>query len=284
MQPLIETDELAQRLADPTLRIYDCTTSLRTEPDNTVTVVTGRAAYLAEGHIPGAALIELQQDLSDASSGLRFTMPAPEALAKMCGAKGIGDDSEVVVYCNGSQTWATRVWWMLRSIGFDRARVLNGGFVKWRAEGRPVETAARSYPPARLTAKPRAGLFIGKEGVLAGLQDDGSVVVNCLTEESHRGAAGGSGRLGHITGSVNVPAGALFAADGTFRSPGELSDRFAASGVTPGKTMIAYCGGGIAACADAFALVALLGRDSVTVYDNSLQEWAADPALPMSVG
>ncbi|MBV9835508.1 MAG: sulfurtransferase [Alphaproteobacteria bacterium] len=285
MHALITTDELARRLGEPALRIFDCTTFLHPEPGGRMRVETGRAAYVEKGHIPGAALIELQQDLSDPSSKLRFTMPDAAALARMAGAKGIGDDSEVVLYCNGTQWWATRVWWMLRAIGFDRARILDGGFKKWIAEGRLVEHKINTYPPATLTAKPRDGLMVGKDDVLAALDDSGAVVVNCLTEEQHRGTGGAHyGRPGHITGSVSLPAASLFETDGTFKAVSTLRAMFADRGIDGAKRVVNYCGGGIAATGDAFALVALLGHDDVSVYDASLQEWATDPSLPMSIG
>ena len=285
MDALITTDELARRLGEPALRIFDCTTVLHPEPGGRMRIETGRAAYAEKGHVPGAALIELQQDLSDSSSPLRFTMPAPEALARMAGAKGIGDDSEVVLYCNGTQWWATRVWWMLRAIGFDRARILDGGFAKWIAEGRPVEHKTTIYPPATLTARPREGLMVGKDDVVVALGEDSAVVVNCLTEAQHRGTGGAHyGRPGSITGSVNLPAASLFEADGTFKDADTLRAMFAERGIEGGRRVIAYCGGGIAATGDAFALTALLGHGDVAVYDASLQEWATDPSLPMSVG
>lgn len=285
MKPLISTDELARRLGQPALRIFDCSTFLHPEPGGRMRIETGRAAYVEKGHIPGAALIELQADLSDPASALRFTMPGPHALARMAAAKGIGDDSEVVLYCNGPQWWATRVWWMLRAIGFDRARIVDGGFRKWIAEGRLVEHETITYPPATLTAKPRDGLMVGKDAVLASLDDGATAVVNCLTEEQHRGTGGAHyGRPGRITGSVSVPAASLFKADGTFKDADALRAGFADRGIVAGKRVIAYCGGGIAATGDAFALVALLGHDDVAVYDASLQEWATDPRLPMSVG
>lgn len=285
MEPLITTDELARRLGEPGLRIFDCSTFLHPEPGGRMRVETGRVAYGEKGHIPGAALIELQEDLSDPASRLRFTMPEAAALARMAGAKGIGDDSEVVLYCNGTQWWATRVWWMLRAIGFDRARILDGGFKKWLAEGRPIEHKDNTYPPATLSAKPRDGAMVGKDDVLAALDDDGAVVVNCLAEEQHRGTGGAHyGRPGHITGSVSLPAASLFDADGTFKDTATLRAMFADRGIEGARRVVAYCGGGIAATGDAFTLVALLGYDDVAVYDASLQEWATDTRLPMSVG
>jgi thiosulfate/3-mercaptopyruvate sulfurtransferase len=285
MRPLISTSELAARLMSPGLRIFDCTTFLRPRPEGGFTVETGLRLYQERGHIPGAVLLDLQADLSDSASRLRFTALPHERLARAFADKGVGDDSEVVLYCDGDMWWATRVWWLLHAIGFDRAAVLDGGLRKWIAEGRSLETTAGAYPAATLTSRPRPGVFVDKQGVVAALADPASVVVNCLRTEQHNGTSPVHyGRPGHITGSVSVPAAALFNADNTFKSPAELTSIFADRNVAADKRIVAYCGGGIAATGDAFALTALLGRGNVTVYDNSLQEWAADASLPMTTG
>ncbi|HJQ59846.1 MAG TPA: rhodanese-like domain-containing protein [Vineibacter sp.] len=285
MAGLISTSGLAARLNEGgTLRIYDCTTFLRPRPGGGFTIETGEQLYRERGHIPGAALLDLQADLSDAASKLRFTVPPAADLARAFAGKGVGDDSDVVLYCDGDIWWSTRVWWLLRSIGFDRAAILDGGLKKWLAEGRPMETTPRGYPAATLTARPRPDAFVDKGGVLAALADRRAIVVNCLRPEQHDGSSlVHYGRPGHITGSVNVPAAALFNPDNTFKAPAELAALFDNRNAPAGKRVVAYCGGGIAATGDAFALTALLGRDDVTVYDNSLQEWATDPAMPMSV-
>ena len=289
MGPLISTAELAARLGEENLRIFDCTTFLHPLPETgRFRVENGRKAYNEVGHIPGAALIELQEDLSDPRSGLRFTTLAPAALVSAFKAKGVGDDSGVVLYAGGDQVWATRVWWLLRTIGFDRAAVLDGGLKKWRTEGHPLSTETSTYPAAAiLSLNERLGLFTSKDGVLQALASSTAVVVNCLDEERHKGTSRYHyGRPGHITGSINVPAAELFASDRTFKPAAELRALFAAQGIEPGSAcqVVTYCGGGIAATADAFALTALLSHAHVRVYDNSLQEWAADPSLPMSVG
>jgi thiosulfate/3-mercaptopyruvate sulfurtransferase len=284
MHPLVSTADLAARLADPALRVFDCTTFLHPQNDSgRILIETGRRGYLEDGHVPGAALIELQQDLSDPSNGLRFTMPSPDDLARKLKAIGVGDGTQVVLYSAGDAWWATRVWWMLRSVGFDAAAVLDGGLRRWIAEGRPLSREPVRYPAAASLAVHPRPLFTDRDGVLAALRDGSAVVTNCLREEQHRGtAAYHYGRPGHITGSVSAPAAALFEPDGRFAPPERLRAFFADRGIGPDTPVIAYCGGGIAATGDAFALTALLGHREVRVYDNSLQEWATDPSLPMS--
>lgn len=285
MKPVISTAELAADLTSPELRLYDCTTYLHWDAQGKVRIESGRTHYGDPGHIRGAALIEVQQELCDNASPLRFTMPAPETLAAAFAAKGVGESSRVVLYSGGDFWWASRVWWMLRAIGFDRAAILDGGLKKWRAEGRALTSVPHRYAPGKLFARARPEVFVGKDEVRAALGDPRTVILNCLREEFHTGkAANHYGRPGRIRGSINVPAAALIRGDGTFRSGPELAALFAEKGVVLGRRVIAYCGGGIAATGDAFALTALLGRKDIAVYDASMQEWANDPDAPMEVG
>ena len=111
----------------------------------------------------------------------------------------------------GTPMWATRFWWMLKSLGFDNVAVLDGGFDKWKAEGRAIETGpAKGYPPATFTAKPQAGYFVGKHEVLAASSDRNTVVVNALGPQFHKGLEPSRyGRPGRIPGSFNVSAATL---------------------------------------------------------------------------
>ncbi len=284
---LIETGALEAALADPDLRIVDCTTwLLPAEPgdDAPYRVVPGTAEYAA-GHIPGAVFLDIQDAISDAGTRLRFMAPSAEQFAAAMGQLGITNDSRVVLYSNGSIMWATRVWWMLRAYGFDGAAVLDGGFGKWQAEGRPVSTEADSYPPARFTARPRDGFFVDRDHVLDRLDDDASTMVNALAPEFFLGSGPSRyGRPGRIPGSVSVPAASLLnSSDGTFVSLDEARRAHEAAGVTSERHVVAYCGGGISATVGLF-LLHQLGYPDLTLYDASMGEWARDPELPIETG
>lgn len=236
------------------------------------------------GHIPGAGYLDLQAKLSDRASPYRFTMLRPDALAAAFAAHGIGDDSCVVLYSANSLQWATRIWWMLRSIGFDDAAVLNGGWQKWQGEGRPVSTDPCNYPAASLRVKARQGLFVGKDAVRAGMGAPRTCVLNALSAELHRGDGKRYGRPGRIPGSANIPAAGLIDPDdGTLIEFDKLKNAFAGLGTAPDQKIITYCGGGIAASLDSF-LLHQLGYTDVAIYDNSLSEWAKDESLPMETG
>jgi thiosulfate/3-mercaptopyruvate sulfurtransferase len=282
---LISTDDLAARLGGPGLRIYDCTTYLEPADPGSgdpYTVVSGRTTFVV-AHIPGADFLDLQGELSATDTRLRFMMPPAERLASALGRHGLGDGARVVLYSIGSMMWATRVWWMLRAVGFDGAAVLDGGFDRWQAEGRPIETGEpRGYPPATFTARPRPRLIVDKTAVRAAIGDPRTVAVNALAPPSHRGLGSSPyARPGRVPGSVNVPAASLVdPATRGFVSPADALARFAAVGIDRDKRVIAYCGGGIAATLDLF-LLHRLGFDDLTLYDGSMSEWANDPSLPI---
>ena len=286
-QALIETGELETILAVPELRIVDCTTWLKpAEPgdDAPYRVVPGRAEYDA-GHIPGAVFLDIQGTISDPDTRLKFMAPSAERFADAMGKLGIGDSSRVVLYSAGSIMWATRVWWMLRAFGFDRAAVLDGGWEKWKAEGRPVSAEPAQHSPAQFTAKPRPGRFVDSAYVRSRLGDADTAMVNALAPEFHLGEGPSRyGRPGRIPGSVNVPAASLLdPSNGAFVTLDDARRIHEEAGITPNRQVVAYCGGGISATVGLFLLHQLGYRD-LTLYDGSMGEWAQDSHLPIETG
>lgn len=284
---LVQTDWLATHLGDADLRTFDCTTHLLpadTETDAPYHIVSGKAEY-DHGHIPGAGFLDLQGELSDNTTRLRFMLPPAAQFAAAMSRHGVGEGVRVVLYSAGNIMWATRVWWMLQAFGFDRAAVLDGGWEKWRAEGRPVSTTPCAYPPAEFIARPQPGLFVDKEKVLAALGDTATAIVNALSPDYHRGAGPSRyGRPGRVPGSVNVPATSLLdSRTHAFVPLEEAQAKFSAVGVEKSKKVIAYCGGGISATVDLF-LLHQLGYEHLTLYDASMGEWARDEALPIEIG
>jgi thiosulfate/3-mercaptopyruvate sulfurtransferase len=281
---LISTDDLARRLGAPGLRLFDCTTYLKPRPEGGYNAESGRANY-DKGHIPGAAYLDLSTELSDQTSKLRFTLPPLDALTRTLAAKGIGHGTFVVLYSHASPVWASRLWWMLRAVGFDDAAILDGGLDKWKAEKRPLVTEASSYPAATLSLRARPEIFVGKEEIKAAIGKGDSLTLNALSHEQHEGTGGVIyGRPGRIAGSSCVPAASLFGPDKALKPIAELRSAFEGAAAAPDKRVLVYCGGGIAATLDAFVLTAILGHKNVSVYDNSMQEWSNDPSLPMETG
>jgi thiosulfate/3-mercaptopyruvate sulfurtransferase len=278
---LVSTDWLADHLDDPDLRIYDCTTVLVPDPVVTYTIGSGRDGY-DEGHIPGAGYIHCQDDLSDTAAEHRFMLADPETYARNVGRLGIGDGVRVVLYSRTQLFWSTRAWWTLHAYGFDDAAVLDGGFIKWQAEGRPVSTAPCTYPPTTFTPRPQPSVIASRHDVLAQIGRPDTVIVNALAREQHAGTGGNSfGRTGRIAGSVNAPYAEIAdMAAGTFRAPDDIRNVLTDAGATPDKRILNYCGGGISATIGYLA-ERLLGYENTVLYDGSMQEWALDDKLPM---
>ncbi len=287
MDSLLSTEQLAAQLgntdaADGGLLVFDCTVFLRRPDDGPYVAEPGRADFEA-GHIPGSAFLDQVTELSDQDSALRFTALDPDRLAAAFAARGVGADSRVVLYDRAFNMWATRVWWLLRSIGFDGAAVLDGGWKAWTTDGREQATGTGAeFGTGSLTAAPRSGLIVGRGEVEAATTDEAVCLVNALSPQVHDGSDTSYGRAGHIPSSTNVFAVSLVDPEThRYRPVEELRATFDEAGVDDGR-IITWCGGGIAATSDAFILTALLGRDDVGIYDGSLSEWVAAD-LPLEV-
>src|SRR6185295_17750939 len=133
---LITTDELAALVGRPDVVVCDVRHDLA-QPDS-----WGETQY-RHGHVPGAVFVHLDRDLSAAKTGTngRHPLPSPETAAALFGRLGIADGKQVVAYDQGRGMFAARLWWMLRWLGFEAAAVLDGGYAKWVAEGRAIDTA-----------------------------------------------------------------------------------------------------------------------------------------------
>lgn len=281
---LVSTAWLAAHLDDPGVVVLDATTHLIPEPTAGYSVLPGHADF-ERGHIPGAQFVDLQGELSDPDHQFRFMQPSAGHFAAAMARLGIADTTRIVVYSTANVWWASRVWWLLRIFGHDNAAVLDGGFQKWRAEGRPTAIGpATPRAAATFTARKPRPLMADKAEVLAAIGNGAVCTINALRPEQHTGSGGVQyGRPGRIAGSVNVAATALLdPATNAFLPAEALRAKFAAVGAMDRK-VIAYCGGGIAASADALILT-MLGHQDVKLYDASLSEWVKDAALPMEVG
>ena len=281
---LIETAALERRLGDPALRVFDCTVGIEFAADS-VSFRSGRADW-AEAHVPGADFLDLLEELAAPDPELHFMLPSAEQFGEAMSAHGVEDGTQVVLYDASNGSWAARVWWMLHAYGFDDAVVLDGGWTKWTREGRPISSDSPRRGAARFVPRPREGVFVDKQAVLAGIGDAATCLVNALPAILHEGQGPSipGRRRGRIPTSENVPADNLVDPETkAFLPESELRTLLEDAGALHAGRVITYCGGGIAASGVAFAL-RLLGHDDVAVYDASLEEWARDPSLPIETG
>lgn len=263
MFPLIDCDQLADRLDQ--VRLCDIRWSL-TEPGK------GRSSYLA-GHIPGAVFVDLDTDLSAPPGPGRHPLPEVDDFASTLRRLGIGPEDEVVVYDDASGQVAARMWWMLRSIGHERSRVLDGGLVAWVEAGYPTETGERR-PKPRPYPTPE-----GFTGVARLDQIEGRALVDARAPDRYRGEVEPiDPKAGHIPGALNLPSAGNLREDGSFLDPADLAERYAGVSGRP----VVSCGSGVNACHAALAMV-LAGREMPDVYIGSFSEWSRLD-LPVSTG
>jgi thiosulfate/3-mercaptopyruvate sulfurtransferase len=276
MDTLVSTDWLNQHLDDPDLVILDCSVYQEEEDGGGFHNVSGLENYNS-GHIPTAGFADLKGDLSDTSSAIEFAVPTPEQFCTAMGRLGVGDDTRVVLYDTSYTAWAARVWWMLRWVGFDNAGLLDGGFKAWTDEGRPVSTEPASHPERQLTPRPRPELIADKAEVLSAIEKDDVQLIDTLPPAMYRGEQQMYARPGHIPGATNSFGLAMLDETSHFQPDENLKSIIRED---PNRRNITYCGGGILASLNAFAMTRQ-GYKDVAVYTASLQEWAADPELPM---
>ena len=281
--PLVSTQWLADHLGSEGLVVLDATAVPYVHTNGRAGYLSGQDAYLVEGHIPSAVFADLIEVFSDPAGEFPFTRPTTGQFESAAASVGVDNESTIVVYDGAVGQWAARIWWLFRAFGYDNVAVLDGGLTAWIAEGRETETGWFAPVEGDFTAIPRPALWADKaevERVVAGEAD--AALVCGLPPKEFTGEDGHRSRLGHIPGSLSVPAGRLVArGENTLLPPSELSEKFAA--VRGSERIITYCAGGIASASDALALT-LLGHDGVAIYDGSLNEWVADAAAPVVTG
>jgi thiosulfate/3-mercaptopyruvate sulfurtransferase len=276
---LVSTGWLAAHLGDPHVRIVDASFKL---PG---IVPTARQDY-DSAHIPGAVFFDID-DIAQPGTSLPHMIPPPELFARKMEALGIGDDDRVVAYDSAGLSSAGRAWWMLRLFGHHGVAILDGGLPKWRADGRPTNTAVPSPPQRHFTAVFDPSLVRDKKALLENLSAHAEQVVDARASGRFDGTAEETRpglRRGHIPGSRNLPYDRVTDQNTReLRNPEELTMIFRSAGVRLDRPIVTSCGSGVTACALAFALH-LIGHSGAAVYDGSWSEWGLPGDTPVETG
>jgi len=261
---LVETDWVASHLDDPSLRLVE------SDED-----------YLLyeTGHIPGAVKVDWFTTLQHP---IRRDFLSKAEFEGLCSQLGIADDTRVIFYGDKSNWFATYALWLFRYYGHENLKIMNGGRAKWIQEGRPLTKEVPSYPQTTYLAKmPDRRVRAFRDQVFQHV-DSNLPLVDVRSPKEYSGELlhmpnypqEGATRGGHIPNAVNIPwSQATNESDGTFKSAAELSELYAARGVTPDKEIIAYCRIGERSSHTWFVLTYLLGYPKVKNYDGSWTEW-----------
>jgi len=274
MSNLVSTEWLAAHLKD--VRVVDASWYMPDEKREP-------AKEFEAGHIPGAVFFDID-GIADRSSGLPHMLPSPGEFSKAVGALGIGDGEMVVGYDGSGLFSAPRLWWTFKAMGHDKVKVLDGGFPKWKREGRAVETGPAHPANKFFTAIANPAILRGFAQVMDIVGDRSAQMVDARSAarfkaEEPEPRAGVRG--GHMPGAVNVHYRKLIADDGTLKPPEGLRGAFDAIDLE--RPIVTTCGSGLTA---AILMLALdeIGAKDVALYDGSWTEWGGRPEAPVVTG
>lgn len=278
---LISPLALDQRKEQPGLVILDCRFALE-DPDY------GQRSY-SEGHIAGAHFADLERDLSGpVSKGLtgRHPLPQAEPLLARLRAWGIEADSDIVLYDDGPGAFAARAWWLLAWLGKrDGVFILDGGLKAWHGAGLPLSLDAPSSVPGSFVGQPDNRLLLSAEQLQQRLGQPELTLLDARALPRFRGEVEPIDPVaGHIPGAQCAAFSDNLGSDGRFLPAEQLKQRFAAQlqGRSPDE-LVAYCGSGVTACHNLFAL-SLAGYPLGKLYAGSWSEWITDPTREIATG
>ncbi len=275
---LVSTEWLAQNLNNKNLRIIDVRSTVRDYWEN---------------HVPGAVYLS-PEALRMADRGVPGKLMPAEVLVVMLGKMGVGRNTAVAVYAEQSDFKPAYLVWALDYLGHPSSAILDGGFTKWKEEGRPVTQDYPAVTPVEYRlpasgsgpANVRATLEQVLEAVRAAGsgQNKGALLLDARPQELYTGEKGSWKRKGHIKGALNHFWGTDINEDGTWKSREELSAVFAELGALPERPVIVYCGQGQMSSHLYFTLRHVLGYGDVKNYDGSFNEWSNREELPVETG
>lgn len=277
--PLVTTTWLEAHLHDVSLRIIDIRGKVLPASQPPPHYFSHRAAY-NEAHIPNAVFIDWQVDIVEPDSPSNDIASA-ERFAELMGRLGIDSATTVVVYDDAASMFAARLWWSLRYYGHGPIYILDGGWHKWVAEGRPVD---RDIPQCeQKTFLPRINpkLKASAEDILESIETGALQLIDVRSPQEFAGEAARAQYAGHIPTAINLPRKAMVADDMTLKPVDDLKNCFSNAGIDlDANDTVLYCNSGVSACFGLLALEAA-GARHLRIYDGSWKEWGNDAAKPI---
>ncbi len=277
-RPLVSTDWLAAHLGQSGLAVLDASRHLPAAKRDA-------AEEFRAAHIPGAKFFDLAM-LVDQQSEVPQAMPRPEQLVQQLQTLGVEPGDHIVVYDDSAVKTAARAWFLLVAHGYQNVSVLDGGLGKWRAEGRALESGAHATGTADPIDLHNAVRIRFKQDLIENLESAAEQVVDARSADRVFGQGIDpvhGGMNGRIPGSLNLPFGEVYEADGTFTNPARLRELFTRAGVDLDRPVVTSCGSGVTACVLLLALE-LAGKNDVALYDGSWVDWSSDPDTPKQQG
>jgi thiosulfate/3-mercaptopyruvate sulfurtransferase len=275
MSNLISVQELRERLDDPKFVVVDTRFNLKDPAE-------GRRAY-EQSHLPGAVYFDLDQDLSSPKGqhGGRHPLPDLQVFVRKLEHAGIGNTTMVVAYDDSGSMYAGRLWWLLKYLGHDAVKLLDGGLGAWREAGFDLTTDLPKRKPALFTVDLRPEMLVDMAEVRAKLADPGTLLIDARAVERYRGDVEPlDPKAGHIPGAINKPFTDNLEA-GRFKRPERLKERFHKA--MEADEVIVYCGSGVTAAHNLLALDEA-GITGARLYAGSWSDWSSYDDNPVATG
>jgi len=248
--------------------------------DNNVLVISARKATdYKKVHLKGAVNVwhmDLYQD-----GAIKGLLKSPEEIAKILGDKGINTEKTIIVYDGGDNTFAGRIYWILKYLGSKDVRVLNGQMKMWRKARKPVTRKATEVSSTTFLASPDEAKIASKAYVKAHKDNANVILLDVRDQEEFDGESGVIERKGHIPGAIHFEYKNILNEDGTLKSKADLEKVTKSAGITSDKEIILYCETSVRAGIVYLALKSILEFPEVKVYDGAYFEWSADQACPI---
>lgn len=253
--------------------------SLQASLNSNLVIIDARLATdYGASHIPGAINVQ-HSSFWTKGNGLNDAA----AVATLLGGAGIARDSKIVIYDNTTASWgaAGRLFWMLEYLGCTDVHILNGGWDKWAADGRPTQTTAVTLPATTFTPQINSSAKADSSRIVTRLQDRDFAIIDTRTDEEYLGwQLYGETRGGHIPGAVNIPYAWFYNSDKTTLSYKELKSLLESRGITQDKEVTSHCTAGIRS-GYVYFLLRLMGYARCSNYDASIWDWADNTTYAM---
>ena len=275
MKNVISVQNLKDRLDEPNLVIVDTRFNLQ-DPNE------GHDLF-KDAHIPGAVYFDLDKDLSapPREHGGRHPLPEIDGLVRKLELSGIGDNTTVVVYDDTMNIFAGRMWWLLKYLGHDNVKVLDGGLSAWQEAGFELSAKLPNYEGATFTPRPNPEMVVDIEEVKRKLDDPNTVLIDSRGAERYRGDNEPMDKkAGHIPSARNMPFAGNYE-NGKLKDEEVLKERF--SGVDDAEEVIVYCGSGVSAANNLLALEEV-GVENAKLYVGSWSDWSSYEDTPVETG
>ena len=272
---LVTTEWLAEHLGDGSLVVAE----VDENPD-----------LYDEGHIPGAVKLHWREDLQDP---VERDLIEKDAFEQLMARSGISNETTLILYGDRNNWFAAYAYWYLKIYGHEDVRILDGGRQKWIDESRELSTDVPSVQPGTYTAADRdESIRTYRDAVRASLGESGRELVDVRSPQEYSGdlisppgyEQEGAQRAGHIPTARSIPWAQAVRDDGTFKAADELRELYGSKGVTPDKSITAYCRIGERSAHTWFVLRELLGYEDVKNYDGSWTEWGNLVDVPIEKG